>query len=111
MAAATTAGAITSTGIEKAVLADFGERLRYPAVIETDLTTYNAERRRLAASPIRDRAKLEGQVTDLQRKLDCAVDQFVDRKLSDAVSACLGSIERLAAALAERTGTPKIGPS
>lgn len=63
--------------IERAVIEGLREQLRDPALIAEYVRSYNAERRRLAAEAVADRARLERDAARAQGELDRALDALL----------------------------------
>jgi hypothetical protein len=64
--------------IEAAVLSGLKAELRHPEVMAEYVRTYHKERRHLAADAIRDRARIERRLAEIERGLKRLVDAICD---------------------------------
>lgn len=70
--------------VEAAVIDGMRTHLRDPRMIEVFVKRYNAERRRLASTADRDRAKIEARLEACRREYDRLLQAFTKGILSDA---------------------------
>ncbi len=69
--------------IEAAVLDGMRDQLRDPEMIRAYISTYNAERQRLASTAVNDRARIGRRLDEAQREIDRAVQNLVKGRLSE----------------------------
>ena len=76
-----------AAGIEARVLTAIQTNLLHPAVIETAVREFHAEMKRLRASRISDRGRLERDLAETIRRAERLVDQLADGLVSGATIA------------------------
>jgi site-specific DNA recombinase len=99
--------------VERLVLEALQTELTDPSYLEAFLTTYNAERTRLAKDSGRERARTERRVAEVERELNRAVDAIVKggidpKTLRPRIQELEAERTALAASLAAQSSAPPV---